>query len=218
MIKDKSIIFKQNKWIIFIFYGISSVLISLAIKNFLPFEEMIFNSLSEQLSIERINKVITNQKKWEWIGYFIIPILLLLKWALITLSIYIGTVFFDFKVSFKKLFHIVLVSEIVFLIQALVKFIWLYIHKENLTLDYVQHFQPLSLINLFEYSEFDRWLIYPLQALNLFELAYWFLLSFLLGKEIQKPFWISFDFVVSTYGVGLLIWLVFVAFLTLNFS
>lgn len=218
IIEYKTITFRLNKWIIFFFYGLSSVLISLATKNFLPFEEMIFNSLSEQLSVKRVNEFIISQKKWEWIGYLVIPVLLLLKWALTTLSIYIGTVFFDLKASFKKLFHIVMLSEIVFLIPAVVKFIWLYFHNDNLTLEYVQYFQPLALVNLFEYSKLEPWLIYPLQAFNLFELAYWFLLAFLLKKETQKPFWSSFEFVLSTYGLGLLIWIVFVAFLTLNFS
>jgi len=213
-----SLVFETNKWVFFLLYGVFFMLISLAIKNFLPFEEMIFNSLSEQLSVKRVNEFITIQKKWEWIGYLVIPVLLLLKWVLTTLSIYIGTVFFDLKASFKKLFHIVMISEIVFLIPALVKFIWLYIHKDNLTLEYLQHFQPLALVNLFEYGELEPWLIYPLQAFNLFELAYWFLLAFLLKNETQKPFWRSFEFVLSTYGLGLLIWIVFVAFLTLNFS
>jgi len=218
MMEYKTITFRLDKWIIFFFYGVSSVLISLAIKNFLPFEEMIFNSLSEQLSVKRIKEFITIQKKWEWIGYLVIPVLLLLKWVLTTLSIYIGTVFFDLKASFKKLFHIVMISEIVFLIPALVKFIWLYLHKDNLTLESVQYFHPLALVNLFEYGELEPWLIYPLQVLNLFEPAYWFLLAFLLKKETQRPFWRSFEFVLSTYGLGLLIWIVFVAFLTLNFS
>ncbi len=57
-----------------------------------------------------------------------------------------------------------------------------------------------------------------LQLVNLFEIAYWLLLADLLKKIINRPFWKSFEFVLSTYGVGLLIWTVFVVFLTLNLT
>jgi hypothetical protein len=189
-------------------------------RNYLPFDQLLFNSLSEQLSVERIKALTVNQKKWEWSGYIIMPLMLVIKWSLATIPFYIGAIFFDVKLTFKKAFHIIMVSEIVFFFLALilVKFAWFYYHKDTLTLEYLQFFMPLSLINLFELNELDKWFVYPLQTVNLFEISYWVLLASLFAKEIQKSFWKAFEFVLTTYGVGLLIWVIFISFIILNFS
>jgi hypothetical protein len=132
---------------------------------------MLFNSLSEQLSVERIKVFTANQEKWEWLGYLIVPFILLIKWGLTAIPFYIGAIFFDLKLTFKKAFHIVLVSEVVFLILILVKFSWFYFNKETLTLEYFQFFMPISLINFFEINELEKWFIYPLQIVNIFEIT-----------------------------------------------
>lgn len=216
MTKYKPIKLSNNALILF--YVISLSLVSIASKNVLPFNEILLNSLSEQLSADRIQNFISTQKKWEWLTYIIFPLLLLFKWLLTSIAMYTGTIFFEFKATFKELFRIVLLSEIVFLVLALVKFLWFFIYKDHLTLEYVQFFQPLSLSNLFNVGELEPWFIYPVQSFNLFELSYWFSLAFLLSKKLDMPFWKSFDFVLSTYVIGFLIWLVFVSFFILNLS
>lgn len=207
-----------NKWGLFVSFTLITVILSWIMRNYLPFEQMLFNSLSEQLSVERIKALTATQKKWEWLGYIFIPLMLLIKWSLTTIPFYIGAIFFDLKLTFKKAFHIVLASEIVFLLLLLIKFLWFYFHKDTLNLEYLQFFMPLSLINLFEMNELDKWFVYPLQIVNVFEITYWLLLASLFAKEIKKPFWKAFEFVLATYGVGLLIWVIFMSFLILNFS
>ena len=211
-------IYKQNKWYVFGVFMFVMLGLSWITRNYLPYDQMLFNSLSEQLSVERIKEFTTTQKKWEWIGYLFIPLMLVIKWFLISVPIYVGNIFFEFKISYKKIVQLVMVSELIFLLLAVVKFVWFYYHKDSLTLAYIQFFMPLSLINLFEIDELDQWFVYPLQIVNLFEAVYWLFLSYFISKEIQKPFWKAFEFVLSTYGVGLLIWVIFVSFIVLNFS
>ncbi len=62
------------------------------------------------------------------------------------------------------------------------------------------------------------WFIYPFQVFNLFELAYWFILAYLIGKELNENTDKGFSIVASSYGVSLLIWVVGVMFFTLNMS
>jgi len=207
-----------NKWGMVVSFTLITVILSWAMRNYLPFDQMLFNSFSEQLSVERIKVYTANQKKWAWLGYITMSLMLVIKWSLTTIPFYIGAIFFDIKLTFKKAFHIVLVSELIFLLLILVKFAWFYYLKDELTLEYLQFFRPLSLINLFEINELDKWFVYPLQTVNLFEITYWFVLASLLAKEIQKPFWKAFEFVLATYGVGLLVWVIFMSFLILNFS
>ncbi len=77
----------------------------------------------------------------------------------------------------------------------------------------------MSALNIIGYEGLEPWFIYPLQVLNLFELAYWFIIAFLLNKEINDTESTKgLQIVVSSYGVSLLIWVVGVMFFTLNMS
>jgi hypothetical protein len=48
--------------------------------------------------------------------------------------------------------------------------------------------------------------------------AFWFALAYELKAYFQDDFAKSFGTVMASYGSGLVIWIVFVVFLTLNFS
>jgi hypothetical protein len=54
-----------------------------------------YSSLGDQLSIDRISEVIKFSKKFQWIGYCTMPILLLIKWFTIAGIIYIGVFLFN---------------------------------------------------------------------------------------------------------------------------
>jgi len=74
------------------------------------------------------------------------------------------------------------------------------------------------------YQGLEPWFIYPLQVLNLFELAYWFVLAYFIGKlaftekDKGKPMDLGLKIVASSYGSALLLWVVVVMFFTLNYS
>jgi hypothetical protein len=109
-------------------------------------------------------------------------------------------------------------AEGVFMLMELSRVLVLWFHKDSLSLESMQFLTPLSLINFFRAGSVDKWFLYPLQAINLFEIAYWFVLALLIGAELQKPFWKAFEYVLSTYVVSLVVWNVFVVFLTLNMN
>ena len=98
------------------------------------------------------------------------------------------------------------------------QFVWFYFFRTDFTLDELLTFAPLSLGSIFGFEYFDRWLIYPLQVVNLFEVAYWFILAFLLAKALQITKSKAFTIVASSYGVGLTIWVAGAMFLILNIS
>lgn len=76
----------------------------------------------------------------------------------------------------------------------------------------------MSALNIIGYEGLQPWFIYPFQVLNLFELAYWVILAYLIGKELNENTDKGMSIVVSSYGVSLLIWVVGVMFFTLNIS
>lgn len=207
-----------DKRLLFVMICLLNILLMVFTKGFVLTKDAYYNSLSEQLSVERIGQLISYSQKWEWIGYFIIPIILLVKLALIAMSLNIGSILLNIRVEFKSLFQIVLLAEPIFILAEIIRNLWFYFFISDISLEYIQIFYPLCLTNFFTINEIPSWLIYPLQKINIFEITYWFLLAYLLQKVIKKTIWKSFEFVISTYGFGLVIWVVFVVFLMLNLT
>ena len=202
-----------------------SVIIIYLTSCVLPFNDLLYQSYSEKLTTAQIEKVFALQEKWQWVSYALIPLLLLIKISLIVSVLYVGTFFYSkAKVTFKRLFNAVVNAEFVFLAVGVLKIVWFYFFETNYTLEDLQYFYPLSALNIVGYQGLEAWFIYPLQVLNLFELAYWLLLAYFIGKlaftekDKGKPMDLGFKIVATSYGSALLLWVVLVMFFTLNYS
>jgi len=181
-------------------------------------EQVLYNSLSEQFTSEQISQIFDFQKEWQWLGYVAVPVLLLIKISVITILINMGLYFSGKKLSYKKVFDIVTQAEFIFLLVIIVKTAWFYFYQKDFALEDLQYFYPFSLLNAVGYQNIAPWFVYPLQTINIFELLYWFLLAYLLAKELKTNFDKSLKLVVSSYVAGLFIWVIAVMFFTLNFS
>ena len=193
--------------------------------NIFNIEELQINFLKVKLTDDQINKYLDFQKKWEWVSYSLLILFLIIKTTIIASVLYIGTFFYSkAKVTFKQLFNTVVKAEFVFLSVGVLKIVWFYFFQTNYTLEDLQYFYPLSALNIVGYKGLESWFIYPLQVLNLFELAYWLLLAYFIGKlaftekDKGKPMDLGFKIVASSYGSALLLWVVVVMFFTLNYS
>lgn len=193
-------------------------ILSICSKSILNLDKLLINSLAEKLTNDQINEVVGIKRKWEWLSYILIPILLLLKSSIIAAILDIGCFFFGKEIKYKNLFNIVVKAEFIFLLIIIVKTTWFYFFQTDFTLEDLQYFYPLSALNIIGYQGLEPWYIYPFQVINLFEVAYWFILSYLIGKELNETTEKGLSIVASSYGVGLLIWVVGVMFLTLNMS
>ena len=201
------------------------ILIDLFYNNIFNIEELQINFLKVKLTDDQINKYLDFQKKWEWVSYSLLILFLIIKTTIIASVLYIGTFFYSkAKVTFKQLFNTVVKAEFVFLSVGVLKIVWFYFFQTNYTLEDLQYFYPLSALNIVGYQGLESWFIYPLQVLNLFELAYWLLLAYFIGKlaftekDKGKPMDLGFKIVASSYGSALLLWVVVVMFFTLNYS
>ena len=183
----------------------------------LNMDVLVFNSLSEKMTEDQVSNILAFNQKWQWVSYALLPLILALKITLISAVLYMGIFFFEKKINYYKLFAIVTKAEFVFIIVMAIKLLW-FISKDNYTLEDVSNFYPLSALTLLGNEGLEPWFVYPFQTLNLFELAYWIILAWLLGKEIQSTTDKALKIVASSYGSALLIWVVAVMFLTLNMS
>ncbi|GIZ14086.1 hypothetical protein [Capnocytophaga catalasegens] len=188
------------------------------VQDILNIRSLLANSLSEQLTATQVENLLNAQQKWQWVGYGFIPFLLLIKMSITALVLSIACMLTDRQVPYKRLFVIVAEAEIIFLLVPVCKIIWFYFFQPQHTLEDIQFFYPLSLLNLTDYKQVAQWYVYPLQLANLFEVGYWLLLTYLLGKVLKISFKERFYFVASSYGVLLLLWVVVVMFFTLNYS
>lgn len=194
--------------VIFLFV-ISNYLFNFSLLN----EQTYYQSYSDQLSVDQISNLFNKQLEYRYVTYIFLVLMYLFKFSTISTVIYTGFFFYNIKVSFSQIFKIVLLSELIFIIPIVFKFVWFaYVHH-NYTLTDIQSFYPLSLKNLV--STNLLW-TYPLQTLNIFEVGYWFLLAYLLADTLDINFDKSLKVILSSYLPMLATWLIFVMFLLVN--
>lgn len=203
---------------LFILIVLSSIILSYCSKLLLKTDVITIKTLAEQLTNKQINEMIAFQKKWQWLEYIITPLLLVVKISLVAVILDLGCFIFDKKIKYKQLLNIAVKAEFILLSVIVFKTIWFYVFQQEYTLEDLQYFYPLSALNIIGYEGLEPWYIYPLQVLNLFELVYWLIIAYLLGKALKISTDKGLGIVASSYGIGLIIWVVGVMFLTLNIN
>lgn len=129
---------------------------------------------------------------------------------IITLFIKIALSIFKFgEVKLWKLFTLVLIAEFIFLIPDLLEVIWFLFLNTDYSMEEVKFFMPLNLYSFIHNYDMSEAYDYPVRLINPFEIAYWLLLIIgikeLTGKSAKQ----SFKVIASSYGVILLIVIVF---------
>ena len=183
-------------------------------------EIVFYNTYSEQLTYDRSLQLFENMKSIAWLSYAIVPVILFVKYSLVSLLLYTGIILcnFQYKVSLGSVFKIVIASEIVFIIAGIFKFLWFYFFAGNYDLNDLGFFYPLSLINFFNPSEVSRIWLYPLQTINLFHLCYIISISYGLSKVCELEKADSEKIVLLSYLPGLVIWVALIMFITIDTS
>jgi hypothetical protein len=123
----------------------------------------------------------------------------------------------NYKIRFRPLFTLVMRSSVVFLILKLALTFILLFSKVQVFDDLVTA-NKFALAGFFNKADVPTWLMYPLSILNVFEVVFWLLLTLGMSRLLNRSFKASLGFIATTYGLGLLMWMVFIIFLQLNFS
>lgn len=179
---------------------------------------MVIKQYESHVSNDVIYDILDFRQKWKWVAYAFLPLISIIKFSLISLCIYAGVYLLDYRISLSRIFKVVLISEFIFLIPALIKLIWFGFIQTDYSLADLQFFMPLSILQIFDPPNIQNWLIYPFSILNAFELTYWIILSLLLGKELNQQLDNMLRLVSSTYGIGLFLWVVMITFITVSLS
>ena len=141
--------------------------------------------------------------------YLSIPFVYLWKFTVIAFVIWVGCFMFGYRVTYKQCWGVVIGAEFIFLVPEMLKIIWFMTIETDPTYHDISAFYPLSLMHFVDYSTLDKRYAYPLRAINVFEVIYWFQLvngiHFYAQKD-KKYVWII---VACSYILIFALWLVF---------
>jgi hypothetical protein len=186
----------------------------LIVSQYFTTETILLNTFE---SSEFVEKIITQQREYAWLSYLLIPLLCGLKILLISVTLNIGMILLELKISFSALIRIVLKAEIIPITFTLILFLFIFQRDFN-TLDEISAFNPFSLVGYINTENIPGFLMYPLTLINLGEFFYWIILALLLKNILKKSFLYCLGFIAKTYGLGLLIWVSIIVFLIININ
>jgi hypothetical protein len=143
------------------------------------------------------------------IQFLSIPLVYLWKFTVIAFVIWVGSFMFGYRITYSQCWGLVIVCEFTFLLPELIKIFWFMFIETDPRLSDVNAFYPLSLMNFFDYYEMDKRYVYPLKALNVFEVAYWLLLVEGVHHFARKKRQVAWIIVSCSYILIFFLWLWF---------
>lgn len=161
--------FAADKKLLFVLLCVSTLLLLYIKIYFIEHETAAFEFLQDRPE-GMVLRVLSMLK------FFSIPFVYLWKFTVIAFVIWVGCFMFGYRVTYAQCWSVVLGAEFVFMIPEILKITWFIAVETDPTYQDIGAFYPLSLMHFFDYETIDRKWAYPLRALNLFEVAYWFLL------------------------------------------
>jgi hypothetical protein len=212
----------MKKLLLFILIIFLYSLLTFLDKTYISTDSKIFDFLAKDYPSSVVQDYMDSQKKWWWISYTVTPVLIGIKVLLVAFCLNFIKIISEKleQVKFRDILTIVLMAEFVFVIAGFYKFFNFYLIDTDYTLETLQTYYPLSLINYKEAISTEKWLAYPLQLCNVFEMMYWGVLAWgiwhLADEKISYQR--SLGYVALTYGIGLLFWVGVVCFLILSVS
>jgi hypothetical protein len=138
-----------------------------------------------------------------------VPLVYLWKFTVIAFVIWIGCFMYGYRVTYSQCWGVVIGAEFIFLIPEILKILYFFIIETDPSYGDIRAFYPTSLMHFVDYYSIDKKWAYPLRALNLFEILYWFLLVSGIHHYARKEKKIVWFIVASSYILIFFLWLWF---------
>lgn len=191
-----------DKRLFFVLLCLLSFLLLFSKKNFIEAEIAAFEILAAEGRMGIFNLLNTIQ-------YFSIPLVYLWKFTITAFILWVGCFMYGYKITYTKVWQVAMIAETIFLVPEIMKIFWFTTVDNDPDFFQVQAFYPFSLMQLYDYETLEKHLHYPLKALNIFELIYWFLLILGIHLVVLKNFFIAVAIVFSSYVLPFFLWLWF---------
>ncbi|QSE98436.1 hypothetical protein [Fulvivirga lutea] len=195
-------IYDVNTIAFFIMLCVATLVLLIVKKTFIENATVAFEILAERGEMGVFHAINALQ-------YLTIPVVYLWKFVIIAFIIWVGCFMYGYRITYAQVWKVVLISESVFLIPEFLKICWFMFIETDPNIFMIREFYPLSLINLADTSELSDQYFYPLKALNVFEVAYWFVLVEGIHTMASKKKSIAYNIIFSSYVLFFFLWLGF---------
>ncbi len=195
-------LFAADKRLLFILLCLSTLVLLFVKIAFIENETAAFEFLQDRPE-GTILQIINSIK------FLSIPFVYLWKFTVIAFVIWVGCFMYGYRVTYTQCWGVAIGAEFVFLIPEILKIIWFMTIQTDPTYHDIRSFYPFSLMHFVDYHSIDKRWAYPLRALNLFEIAYWFLLVSGIHHYARKERKIVWFIVACSYILLFFLWLIF---------
>jgi len=195
-------LFAADKKLLFILLCLSTLALLFVKISFIENETAAFEFLQDRPE-GTVLRIINGLK------YLSIPLVYAWKFTVIAFVIWVGCFMFGYRVTYRQCWGVVLAAEFIFLIPEVLKILWFLFVETDPGYHDIRAFYPFSLMHFFDYYALERRWAYPLRALNLFEIVYWFLLVAGMHHHTRKEKRIVWLIVSCSYVLIFFLWLGF---------
>ncbi len=195
-------LFAADKRLLFVLLCLATFLLLFIRISFIENETAAFEFLQDRPE-GTILKLINGLK------YLSIPFVYLWKFTVIAFVIWVGCFMYGYRVTYAQCWGVVIGAEFIFLIPEVLKIAWFMFVETDPSYHEIRSFYPLSIIQLVNYDAIDKRYAYPLRALNVFEVVYWFLLVAGIHHFARKEKKIVWLIVACSYILIFVLWLIF---------
>ncbi len=195
-------LFAADKRLLFVLLCLATLLLLFIKISFIENETAAFEFLQDRpegMVLQLINGL----------KYFSIPFVYLWKFTVIAFVIWVGCFMYGYRVTYRQCWGVVIGAEYIFLVPEILKILWFMVVETDPTYHDIRAFYPFSLMHFFDYASIDKRWAYPLRALNLFEIVYWFLLVSGIHHYARKEKKIVWLIVICSYILLFFLWLGF---------
>ena len=153
----------KNNFYIFLIVLFAHIFILYFTSYFLEINSKIIDFLAKDYPSSVVQNYIESQKKWWWVSYAVTPVLIGIKVLLVAFCLNFVKIISEKleDVKFRDILTVVLIAEFVFIIAGFYKFFNFYLIDTDYTLETLQTYYPLSLINYKEAISTEKWLANP---------------------------------------------------------
>lgn len=203
-----------NKVIYYLIICVISILVAYAINKVLYTDDLYYASLGEQYTIEQIKNALDWGNTWKIVGYFLIPIIILIRILYTAFCFQLGNLFQEKNWNFEELFNISLKADIMIVFNQIFGFYYFAISGDYNTIEDlgVNFFSVLRLVGK---ENIPDWLVFAYNSINIFEFLYVFILILLIHKSLKLSIVKSIIFVLFTYCIGNYFYIIIMTFLYL---
>lgn len=202
MTNETKSIFATDKKLLFVLLCVVTLLLLYSKKAFIENETAAFEFLQDRPEGMVLQVISTLQ-------FISIPVVYLMKFTVIAFVIWIGCFMYGYRVTYIQCWGVVIGAEFIFIIPEILKILYFFTIKTDPSYWDIGSFYPFSLMHFFDYYSIDKKWAYPLRALNIFEIVYWFALVAGIHHYARKEKRNVWFIVLSSYILLFFLWLVF---------